>query len=562
MEIKNWLPLLEYSAGNPLTLTVVIGQALHDGLKTSKELEAFVLQLRAGEANFKFDASEGRSESLTASLSYGFENAFSDLERKQLSLLYLFQGFVNIAVLREMGNPEQDYCLREIRGLTGASARALLSRAAEVGLLTDRGQGHYFIHPAVPFFFGLMFQKYYFGSEERATRSFVESMDALGNSFYWQVQRGDHTIIPVIAAEEENLLHALRIARSRGWKHAVVETMQGLRGLYAYAGRTAEWERLVKEIVPEFVDPETDGPLTGWEEQWSIVTEYRVRLATAERAYEEAERLQRMCVAWDRQRSTHLIEKHESSLDDEQRNILRMLAVSLEMLGDIQRFKNESGCLSSYEEALSIYNQIKDRVAEGNAAHSLGKAHHHLPEIQDLDQAEHWYGMSIQLLEKTDLLGESRAWNSLGEVSHQKFLNDRNANEPKADLIRRLNESLRFYRKALSLLPSSEVGLLATINQNLGLLYGEALEYDLALSHYNRSIQLFEKGGNRFEAARARYNSAVSLAHSKDHLPVALEYAKSALQNYDILESRGTAAQKANRLLEEIERRIIESRRD
>ena len=31
--------------------------------------------------------------------------------------------------------------------------------------------------------------------------------------------------------------------------------MQGLRTLYGHTGRRAEWQRLVEEIVPDFVDP-------------------------------------------------------------------------------------------------------------------------------------------------------------------------------------------------------------------------------------------------------------------------------------------------------------------
>ena len=79
--------------------------------------------------------------------------------------------------------------------------------------------------------------------------------------------------------------------------------MQGLRVLYDHTGRRAEWARLVAEIVPEFVDPQTDGPLPGREEHWSLVTEYRVRLAREMRNWPEAERLQRVCVDWDRRRA-------------------------------------------------------------------------------------------------------------------------------------------------------------------------------------------------------------------------------------------------------------------
>ena len=74
--------------------------------------------------------------------------------------------------------------------------------------------------------------------------------------------------------------------------------MQGLRVLYEHRGRRAEWKRLVDEIVPDFVDPATDGPLPVAKTGWILVTEYRVRLAREMRDWAEAERLQRVRVDW------------------------------------------------------------------------------------------------------------------------------------------------------------------------------------------------------------------------------------------------------------------------
>ena len=54
-------------------------------------------------------AGEGRSRSLGASLAYGFEQAFQEEDRKKLALLHLFQGFVNVNVLRTMGHPKRPW---------------------------------------------------------------------------------------------------------------------------------------------------------------------------------------------------------------------------------------------------------------------------------------------------------------------------------------------------------------------------------------------------------------------------------------------------------------------
>jgi hypothetical protein len=41
-----WRPLLRYAAGSPLTITVVVGQALRAGLATIEDIEEFVARLQ------------------------------------------------------------------------------------------------------------------------------------------------------------------------------------------------------------------------------------------------------------------------------------------------------------------------------------------------------------------------------------------------------------------------------------------------------------------------------------------------------------------------------------
>jgi hypothetical protein len=114
-DVEDWRPLLRFTQGNPLTLTVVVGQALRlvteikdpdekrQKKKRTNRLQEYLEQLRRGESAFPDEAAEGRAKSLGASLSYGFESAFSPEERKILALLHFFQGFVDVAVLRIMG---------------------------------------------------------------------------------------------------------------------------------------------------------------------------------------------------------------------------------------------------------------------------------------------------------------------------------------------------------------------------------------------------------------------------------------------------------------------------
>ena len=98
-QAKSWLPLLQFSQGNPLTIRSMAAQAARKKYITQEQVESFVAALRDGEAAFDDETSEGRSRSLGASLVYCFEKGFTENERKQLALLHMFQGSASADLL-------------------------------------------------------------------------------------------------------------------------------------------------------------------------------------------------------------------------------------------------------------------------------------------------------------------------------------------------------------------------------------------------------------------------------------------------------------------------------
>ena len=198
-------------------------------------------------------------------------------------------------------------------------------------------------------------------------------------------------------AEEDNLLTAWRLAREYGWWPSVITTMQGLRTLYGDTGRNAAWRRLVETIVPDFIDPATDGPRPGREEDWSLVTSYRFSLARADRSWAEAERLQRICVDWDRKRARPALETAPETRDYRQRHAVRTLTASVHDLAEIQQEKDDPACVGAYREAFDLANAIGDTTLQATCAFNLGRAYRRIAGLRNLDEAERWARESLDL---------------------------------------------------------------------------------------------------------------------------------------------------------------------
>jgi hypothetical protein len=557
--LEAWMPLLTFTEGNPLTLTVAVGQALRDGLRTEKEIEGFVERLRAGETAFDDERTQGRGRSLGASLAYGFQHAFDEEERARLALLHLFQGFVNVAALRAMGHPDVDWSLAPIRGLDRDDWIPLLDRAAEVGLLRAHGGGYYGIHPALPWFFREMFDDRFPSPEagegpgEGAVRAYVEAVGALGDYYHDQYVDGNRGVVDALGAEEANLLRARRLALRHGWWDPVTSALQGLRQLYGHTGRRAEWAHLVEEIVPHYVDPATDGPLPGREEQWSLVTEYRVRLAEEARRWAEAERLQRALVSWCRERAAEALARPEGELDDAARNRIRTLAVSLSNLGDILREMDDPACVKAYEEDFRLSKRIGDEPGAAVTAFNLGHAYKDLPALRDLDEAEAWYRRSLDLHEERDRLGRGKCLGQLGLVAYERFVEAREAGAPQETLLEHLSEAANHYHRALELLPSDAVDSLAVAHNQLGNIYRDAGDLARCHRHYRESIRYFERAGDVYHAAVARRNVALAFARA-GRWQDALDYARAALRGFESFGARAAAeVQRTQRLIAQIE---------
>jgi tetratricopeptide (TPR) repeat protein len=292
--------------------------------------------------------------------------------------------------------------------------------------------------------------------------------------------------------------------------------------------------------------------LPGREEQWSIVTRDRVRLAKEARDWPAATALLNAMIAWNRDQASAALATSPADLTSAQRNQIRNLGINLSDLGDILWEQGKSSCLPPYQEALKLDQQIGDRAAEAKDAFAVGNACLRVAGLQDLERAERWFRDSLSFRSDSDRLGRARCLGSLGGVALERFVAARSTGQAPSVLLEHLNAALDGYLQVLDLTPADDHEIRGISEHQLGIVFREAGDTGQALRHFQRSIQHEEGRGNIHGAGLTRHGIAVLLG-SDGRNSDALHYARAALDNFRRV-GPGAAAD-VERLIADLEQR-------
>jgi tetratricopeptide (TPR) repeat protein len=557
-QLGNWRSLFEFTGGNPLTITVVVGQALRQGLQTTKQLEDFVAKLRAGSASLEDDESQGRERSLGASLSYGFKQNFSAQELKILALLHLFQGMVDARVLSVMANLNQKSGAPAIPVLSSQEVDAVLERAAEIGMLTPTGNRMFLIHPALPWYFRTLFESSY-SDPLTVTRNYVEAIAELGSYFRYVYDEGQRNLLFGLRDEEQNLLHALALARANGWWEYVAPVLRVLRRFYEDSGRQLEYFRLLAEALPDFIGLKTDEPLPGREAFWKDITGLRANQASRVRDFGTSERLYKRLIAKARQEAAESLKKPVESWDESDKDAVGSLAYFLNNYGNMLWFAGRPDCVEPTEESVHLFELLNDPGGVASSAFDLGHAYMDFPQIYDLSKAEYWYGKRLEIeRQRKDPQGIAMAMHELGQTAYRRFQEARQKRQGADEMLLHLNRAIEYASQALRTMPEQAIGRTNQIHHLLGNIYDDVGQLELALPHYQKTIEFSERQGDTLYAAKARREMARAYL-KKGRLDEAFEYALAALR--DVESFNGSAPEDLKRsqdLVREIQRIMSE----
>jgi tetratricopeptide (TPR) repeat protein len=148
----------------------------------------------------------------------------------------------------------------------------------------------------------------------------------------------------------------------------------------------------------------------------------------------------------------------------------------------------------------------------------------------------------LDMWAKDDLLNRSKTDKVIGKVHHERFRKALGRGQPDAVLLSHYQAAKQHYHQALALCPPAAIADLGPIHNELGILYNDIGQTDLACEHYERAAQYCEQSGNHYHAGVTRHNLALMYfdaadreaapARRRDLLRRALVYAEASLRDF------------------------------
>lgn len=567
-------PLLEFSQGNPLTLAIVVRQALQDGVATQEAAEAMAQSLRDGEKIFDDNEEHGRSRSLGASLTYGFDRSFSDAERKRLALLHLFQSVVDAGVLARMEAMRQDApgAPGDVNDAVRREWEVLLTRAADIGLLTKLGGSFFSVHPALPWYFRKMFESAYpqkdgEGGEPSANveNSFVSCI--VGFCSFASDDVEDQAVGRfILQVHEPNLLHARRLAERNGLWLDYLNATRIISNSYNSSGRHAESRRFTIATVERMMDPVTMISREGLEAYWFVAIGMAHSLACQDAHTNEAERLFGVLEARVKtELGSFMEEARPQNLSEHLHETARtyVYAVRMHIASIVKRKAGDQlGRAIQLGEAayqMALRLDLMNELAP--MAMHIGHCYVDIDASEgNIDIAQEWYERALDHLPPHDLRVRAMCKHELAQLHYKRFHNAVKTASDVSIVQARFDEALAAAMDAKNTQPDGYPQVEMQLNLLIGNIFDDGGYYsnmkvhqDNAAVYYEKAIQIAEGMRDPLGAATGCREMARLKLKMKE-FDEALIYARSSLSRAEGVGPGGAhVADLSRRLIDAIE---------
>lgn len=559
-DISSWYNFLRFTKGNPLVMNILALNALNKEYFDSEQINSFLSKLRMGEDCFE-DKSEDKKNSINASLSYGFYESFSDEELKYVGFLHFFQSIISVDVIVEMTKLYNQHYPR-YKELSEKSTVDLLEKLSDLGVLRSSGNNlQYSNHPLTPWFFRKFFEQNY--NEKMATAAFVESMAKRAGMLAAQSLNGNPIAVEIILDEETNFHFAKKLAIDEQLFKALADLMTALRESYEFTGRFLQWKSLVEEILPLFVNPETNLPLDGRESIYNIIVDFQSLIARKLNRGDEAARLQNIYLNWAEQNSYSQSPNMRGSkvFDDpefekyvfESTGLgvpeyfdLHNRLTALASMADGLRLSNDPECIVHYEEALSIAKTLKNQTAILAETFNLALSYSSVSAIYDLNEALVLAEEALKVCPHDDKWRLGKCYLLLTEIKVKTF-SEYFQPELRTDLTfnefqvfaQLSKDCQRYIHIAIKTLPTEAIDELGDVHYYAGLYYKKIRDFEKALTHYRDCIKYSDRQRKFLRSGIARFLIA-QIYKSEGDLITARSYAQEAKRDFSEIENENS----------------------
>jgi hypothetical protein len=565
-DISSWYFFLRFTKGNPLVISTLVRHALKERLLGAQQINSFLSQLRNGEDCFE-DGLPDRANSIAISLHYKLNEAFNQNELQQLGILHLFQSMISTDVVSGIARYYEKHQRPELKSLTEELLTDLLERLTQLGLLRSFGDGGYSNHPMTPWLFRRTFDRYY--ERSFAITAFVDSMSKRAALLAAASLGGQPFALRTILNEETNFLYARELAIKERLYNFIPDIMTALREAYEYTARFQSWSNLVSEILPFFVEPETNLPLSGRESVYHIIVDFQALIERKMFRGDEAARLQTIYLEWAEQNSSQNLRAPEvlkdpkfvqytnekTGLDPNEYLELFNRLSAVTSKADGLRLSNKKECLPYYEEALNIAGRLNHPTGILIGTFNIALSYLTVSELIDLDKALSWAEQARKICPSDDRWRLGKCYSLLAQIKlaelaayFQPYLRTDLTAEEFKQFAEINNDCKRYIENAIKVLPNEAVDDLAAINLTAGRYFRKLRDWENALKFLRDSLKYSDRQKDHFRAGITRLLIAITL----DNLGQSADAGEYAEQSIKDLTLAGRSDEEIDRIFNKL----------
>ena len=427
-------PLVEFSAGNPLTLRMLAGTAVNTAAVAADLTSALVARLQLGGGPVSEDNAETET---VAVFDWVFQSVLTPTGRDVAAVTHLFGQAVHGGLFEWMAHESNDDAVPFLRAARAQSCRELVALLSDLGILHPAGE-LYQMHPLGSIFVKRCWLELSKKAREEAETGFVHAAGRHAESLIETKDKGGLASSFDAAPYEEYFCNAFELARRFDLYDAASLVARVLGPLLGAQNRAEEHWKLYDGIAPMYMDVVTGKPRPGRERGWNLIMASLSGAAHQRHHYNEARRLYEDHLAVLREQ---WVQAGEFGDLDHRRLVGGNLVSTLKAYAYLLRELGGEWAPELLQEAFTFAKQLGLTRLQADLAYDLAEVYREAERVRNLDLAKLWIDVAMRVRSGERSDARSNDYMSLGRILLQMFLRDPTS-ERAVELLRQNREAL------------------------------------------------------------------------------------------------------------------------